>query len=74
MNRIVNEYGAMRYDGVAEVARLAHEEYQARMRQIIETYQLTPEEVRCLDSCLKPSVFAEEVLRKAFKMKQEKKV
>jgi hypothetical protein len=69
MNRIVNEYGALRQNSApAAQAEKALVEYERKIRDIIRFHDLTPIEIRCL-SAVTPSVFAEETLRGAVKMR-----
>jgi hypothetical protein len=68
MNKIVNDFGALRHDTYAAIeAQKALLEYEDAIRNIINNNELNPIEIRCLAACLTPTVFAEEVLRKATK-------
>ena len=69
-NRIVNKYGATKWVGAAKEALDVLGEYEFSVRQIIQKHKLTPVEIRCLESALKPCVFAEETLRTAMNMKK----
>ena len=73
-NRVVNKYGALDKDSfVAKEALEAFDEYERRIKRIIQTYALSPVEIRCLESALRPSVFAEETLRGALNMRKSEK-
>jgi hypothetical protein len=72
-NRVINQYGAANTE-IGKQAEAILAQFEFSIRELDQKHSLTPEEIRCLESCLKPSVFAELTLTRAMQMKKDEKL
>lgn len=72
MNKIFNDYGALRHDSPPAVeADMALREFENSIRDIISRNNLDPIEIRCLAAyCSNACVFSETALIKAIAMRK----
>ncbi len=73
-NSIFNEYGALDHNGIGLELDSIVNQYETNLTNFINRHNLSPIEIRCVQAYISQNTScATEVLRKAMKMRKEKK-